>query len=106
MSDIISEKYNDNGCMSKILKTITNNQKNDSYITSSKIKELIKNSKLKKLKNIFNKSKIYDKEFIKCLLFLYKNKTPIKNLNYEISKDKYKIILNFKRKNDFSLILI
>ena len=31
MSDIISEKYNDNGCMSKILKTITNNQKNDSY---------------------------------------------------------------------------
>ncbi|KAG4086940.1 hypothetical protein H8356DRAFT_1336546 [Neocallimastix lanati (nom. inval.)] len=61
------------------------------------------NSNFEELKNIFNNSKFYDNEFIKCLL-LYKNKTPIKNLNYEISKDKYKIVLDFQRRFNSSLI--
>ncbi|KAG4086941.1 ankyrin [Neocallimastix lanati (nom. inval.)] len=73
------------------------------YITSSEIKELIKNSNFEELKNIFNVSKFYNDEFIKCLLILYKNKTPIKNLNYEISKDKYKILLDIKKGYFFSL---
>jgi len=99
MSDIISKKYNE--CRFKILKTETNNQENDSYFTSSEIKELIKNSKLKELKNIFINSKFYDNEFIKYLLLLYKNKTPIKNLNYEISKDKKKNCFRFSKKLRF-----
>ncbi|KAG4103236.1 ankyrin repeat-containing domain protein [Neocallimastix lanati (nom. inval.)] len=94
--DIKSNEYNNNRHTSIRLKTVTNNQENDLYITSSEIKKLIKNSNLEDLKNIFDNSKFYDNEFIKCLLFLYKNKTPIKNLNYEISKDKYKITLNNK----------
>ena len=99
--DKISDGYNDNGHRSKKLNTLTNNQENDKYITSSEIKELIKNSNWKELIKFFNISKFYDNEFIKCLLLLYKNKTPIKNLNYEISKDKYKIILKYKKKNKF-----
>ena len=51
MSNIMSEKYNDN--ISKRLKSQTNKQENDMYITSSEIKELIKNSNMKELKNIF-----------------------------------------------------
>ncbi|KAL6632462.1 ankyrin repeat-containing domain protein [Neocallimastix sp. 'constans'] len=49
--------------LSKRLKTITNNQENDKYISSSEIKEIISNTKdtnMKKLKNIFNISKFYD----------------------------------------------
>ena len=95
--DIKSEEYNNNWHTSKRLKTQTNNQENDINITSSEIKELIKNLNLRKLKKFFNISKFYDNEFIKHLLFLYKNKTPTKNLNYEISKDKYKIILNWDK---------
>ena len=91
--DKISDGYNDNGHRFKKLKTLRNNQENDKYITTSEIKELIKNSNRKELIKFFNISKFYDNEFIKCLPLLYKNKTPIKNLNYEISKDKYKIIL-------------
>jgi len=102
--NIKSEEYNNNWHTSKRLKTQTNNQENDINITSSEIKELIKNLNLRKLKKFFNISKFYDNEFIKHLLFLYKNKTPTKNLNYEISKDKYKIILNWDKWDDFSWI--
>ena len=101
--DIKFEEYNDNGHTSKRLKTETNNQENDISITSSEIKELIKNSNMKELKNIFKISKFYDNEFIKCLLLLYKNKAPAKNLNYEISKDKYKIKINWNKWYSFSL---
>ena len=38
------KEYNDNGHTSKRLKTEINNQKNDKFISSSEIKELIKNS--------------------------------------------------------------
>ena len=99
--DIKYEEYNDNKYTSKKLKIVTNNKENDLYISSSEIKKLIKNSNIKKLKNIFDISKFYDNEFIKSLLFLYKNKTPTKNLNYEISKDKYKIILVYEKENNF-----
>ncbi|KAG4103237.1 ankyrin repeat-containing domain protein [Neocallimastix lanati (nom. inval.)] len=95
-----SKEYNKNGHTSIRLKTVTNNQENDLYITSSEIKKLIKNSNLEELKNIFDNSKFYDNEFIKCLLFLYKNKTLVKNLNYEISKDKCRIILNYDKENN------
>ena len=77
-----SEEDNDNGHTSKKLKTVTNNQKNGLYVTSSEIKELIKNSNFEELKNIFYISKFYDNEFIKYLLLQYKNKTHVKNLNY------------------------
>jgi len=103
-SDIKSKEYNDNGHTSKRLKTETNNPKNDKFITSSEIKELIKNSNIEKLKHIFDISKFYDNEFIRHLLFLYKNKISINNLNYEISKDKYKIILNYVKEDIFYYI--
>jgi len=50
---------------------------------------------MKELKNIFDISKFYDNEFIKWLLLLYKNKTYISivDLDKEISKDEYKILL-------------
>jgi len=94
--------------LSKRLKTITNNQENDKYISSSEIKEIISNTKdtnMKKLKNIFNISKFYDNKVIKWILLLYKNKSfiSIMDLNEEISKDEYKIILDLKRWYDFSL---
>ena len=101
--DITSEEFNDNGHTSKKLKTETNNQENNKYITSSEIKELIKNSNFEELKNIFDISKFYDNEFIKHLLLQYKNKTHVKNLNYEISKDKYKITLYNEKKDNISL---
>ena len=89
--------------LSKRLKTIKNNQENDKYISSSEIKEIISNTKdtnMKKLKNIFNISKFYDNEFIKWILLLYKNKSfiSIMDLNKEIFKYKYKIILDYKKR--------
>ena len=64
--DKISDGYNDNGHRFKKLKTLRNNQENDKYITTSEIKELIKNSNRKELIKFFNISKFYDNEFIKC----------------------------------------
>jgi len=98
-----SEEDNDNGHTSKKLKTVTNNQKNGLYVTSSEIKELIKNSNMKELKNIFDISKFYDNELIKWLLHLYKNKTfiSIVDLDKEISKDEYKILFIFKKDGYF-----
>jgi len=66
--DINSEENNDDGSTSKRLKNKTSNQENDKYITSSEIKELIKNSNLEELKKIFDISKFYDNKFIKWLI--------------------------------------
>ncbi|KAG4086285.1 hypothetical protein H8356DRAFT_886773, partial [Neocallimastix lanati (nom. inval.)] len=63
--DITSEEYNDNGHIYKRLKAVANEQENHLYITSSKIKKLIKNSNMEELKNTFDISKFYDDEFIK-----------------------------------------
>ena len=83
------KEYNDNGHTSKRLKTEINNQKNDKFISSSEIKELIKNSNMEKLKHIFDISKFFDNEFIQWLLLLYKNKTfiSIVDLDKVISKE-------------------
>ena len=102
------KEYNDNGHTSKRLKTETNNQKNDNFISSSEIKELIKNSNMEKLKHIFDISKFFDNEFIQWLLLLYKNKTfiSIMDLNKVISKDKYKFLLNYEKKdNSYNYII-
>ncbi|KAG4081304.1 hypothetical protein H8356DRAFT_1760225 [Neocallimastix lanati (nom. inval.)] len=98
--DINSEEDNDNGHISKKLKTEIDNQENDLYVTSSEIKTLIKSSNMEKLKNFFNNSKFYDNEFIKWILLLYKNKTfiSIADLDKEISKDEYKIVLIYIKK--------
>ena len=94
-----SDEDNDNGNTFKKLKTGTNNQENGLYVTSSEIKKLIKSSNMEKLKNFFDISKFYDNEFIKWLLHLYKNKTfiSIVDLDKEISKDEYKILLIVKK---------
>jgi len=98
---IKSKEYNDNGHTSKRLKTETNNQKNDKFISSSEIKKLIKNSNIVELKHIFDISKFFDNEFIKWLLFLHKNKTfiSIMDLNKIISKDEFKIKLNYEKED-------
>ena len=51
------------------------------------------------LKIIFDNSKFYDDDFIKHLIYQYKYKTLIstKELNQEISKDKYKIIIDYEK---------
>jgi len=51
--DIKFKKNNDNKPASIILKTVTNNQDNDKYISSSEIKELKNNSNMEQLKKYF-----------------------------------------------------
>jgi len=48
-----------------------NNRVKKRYITSSEIKELINNSNIDKLKNIFVNLNFNDNEFIKILLSFY-----------------------------------
>ncbi|KAG4092692.1 ankyrin repeat-containing domain protein [Neocallimastix lanati (nom. inval.)] len=100
--DIILEIYNENGLTPRKLKSLINDRSQDSYISSSLLKILIKNNKIELLKIIFDKLKFYDNEFIKWLLFLYKNKTFIStmDLKQEISKDRYKIGINHGREDD------
>ena len=99
--DIKSKEDSDNGHTSKRSITETNNQKNDKFISSSEIKKLIKNSNIVELKHIFDISKFFDNEFIKWLLFLHKNKTfiSIMDLNKIISKDEFKIKLNYEKED-------
>jgi len=55
----------------RVLEILINKNHNDLYISSSLIKLLIEKNEMVLLKIIF---KIYDNDFIKWLLFLYKNK--------------------------------
>ena len=66
---------------------------NDLYISSSLIRKLINDNKFEVLDIIFNNLNFYDNEFIKWLLYQYKNKISVssKELNQKISDKKYKI---------------
>ena len=101
--DILLEIYNENELKPEKLKSLINDNHYDLYISSSLIKLLIKENEMELLKIIFDNLNLYDNEFIKWLLLLYKNTTFIstKNLNHEISKDKYKIIIDYEKKNNF-----
>jgi len=96
--DVLLEIYNKRKLTSGILKSLIHNNHHDLYISSSLIKLLIEEEKKELLKIIFDNLKIYDNDFIKWLLFLYKYRIFIstKNLNQEISKNKYKIIKNYE----------
>ena len=101
--DKLLEKYNENKKITpEVLKILINENYNDLYISSSLIKLLIKKNKMVLLKNIFDNLKIYDNDFIKWLLLLYKNKSSIstEKLNQEISEDKYKIIIDYEKGYD------
>ena len=58
----------------RVLEILINKNHNDLYISSSLIKLLIEKNEMVLLKIIFDNLKIYDNDFIKWLLFLYKNK--------------------------------
>jgi len=71
------------------------------YISSSLIRELIKNNEIQLLRIIFENFKFYDNDFIKMLLYQYKNKTStsVTNLNGIISNKQYRISSNYSIKN-------
>ena len=103
--DILLEIYNENEneLTPEKLKSFFNNQKTyDLYISSFLIKSLIKDNKFELLKIIFDNLKFYDDEFIKWLLFQYKNKESISvtDLNQEISNDKNKIKIDYEKKDE------
>jgi len=101
--DKIFEIYNEKKLTPERLKSLINDNHNDLYISSSLIKLLIKENEAELLKIIFDNSKFYDNDFIKHLIYLYKYKTLIstKELNQEISKDKYKILIYYKSSVNF-----
>ena len=101
--DILLEIYNKKKLTSEVLESLINNNHNDLYISSSLIKLLIKENEMEILKIVFDNLKFYDNGFIKWLLFLYKNKafTSTKNINQEISKDKYKIMIEYEKVDNF-----
>ncbi|KAG4099166.1 hypothetical protein H8356DRAFT_360223 [Neocallimastix lanati (nom. inval.)] len=86
--DILLETYNENKLTPEILENLINDNHHDLYISSSLMELLIKENEMVLLKIIFDNLKLYDNDFIKWLLLLYKNKAFISpnNLNQEISK--------------------
>jgi len=90
--DIALETYDNNEFNSEVLKFIFKINKDD-LISSALIKRFIKNNNNKLLTIIFNNMNFYNDEFIKELLFKYKNKQGIskENLKHHISNNKFKI---------------
>ena len=98
--DKILEEYNEKKLTPERLKSLIND---NHHVSSSLIKSLIKENEMELLKIIFDNSKFYDDDFIKQLIYQYKYKTLIstKELNQEISKDKYKIIIDYEDNFNF-----
>jgi len=95
--DIPLEIYENGFLTSNRLNFIIKNCSDSLYISSSLLKKLIKNNEIQLLKIIFSKSKFYDNEFIKTLLYQYKYKTSIfvNDLNRIMSNDHYIISTNY-----------
>ncbi|KAG4098343.1 hypothetical protein H8356DRAFT_939282, partial [Neocallimastix lanati (nom. inval.)] len=91
--DIVLEIYNKSLLTPERLNFIIENCNEYLYISSSLIKSLIKADEKELLKIIFSKFIIYDNEFIKWLLYQYKNKKPlsVEHLNEKVSNEKYNI---------------
>jgi len=91
--DIILEAYNKNRLKIYNSEVIIELNINDLYISSSLIRKLINDNKFEVLDIIFKNLKFYDNEFIKWLIYQYKNKISIspKELNQKFSNKKYKI---------------
>eukprot|EP00833_Pecoramyces_ruminatium_P017664 jgi/Orpsp1_1/1191696/evm.model.d7180000087892.1 len=72
-------------------------------VSSNLLKILIKDNNVKLLRIIFKKFEYFDIEFIKTLLFYYKNQNPISttDLNQQISKYRISINLNNINKKYF-----
>ncbi|KAG4081513.1 hypothetical protein H8356DRAFT_1067843, partial [Neocallimastix lanati (nom. inval.)] len=105
--DIVFEIYNKKLLTSEKLSFIIENYNNSLYISSSLMKALIKDNNNDLLEIIFNNFKFYDNEFIKWLLFQYRNQTiiPLIYLNQQISNKKYSISkldkVYYKSKNPY-----
>jgi len=102
--DIVLEIFNKDMLTNKRLKFIIENLNEYLYISSSLIRSLIKleNKNCFEERNnflhiIFDKFRIYDDEFIKFLLYQYKNKISqsLTEFNKQISNKKYKISYSF-----------
>jgi len=91
--DIALEAYNKNKLKINNSEVVIELNINDLYISSSLIRKLINDNKFEVLDIIFNNLNFYDNEFIKWLLYQYKNKISVssKELNQKISDKKYKI---------------
>ena len=102
--DITLKTYDNNKFSSKVFKFILKINKDD-LISSALIKRFIEDNNNKLLNIIFKNMKFYNDEFIKELLFRYKNKQGIskENLKHHISNNKFKIkvMKDVKNNTDF-----
>jgi len=89
--DIPLEIYKNDFLTPNRLNFIMKNCSDILFISSSLLKILIKKNKIQLLRIIFDNSKFYDNDFIKMLLFQYKNKRSIfvTDLNRIMSNDQY-----------------
>ena len=94
--DIPLEIYKNDFLTPNRLNFIMKNCSDILFISSSLLKILIKKNKIQLLRIIFDNSKFYDNDFIKMLLFQYKNKRSIfvTDLNRIMSNDQYIISIN------------
>ncbi|KAG4094518.1 hypothetical protein H8356DRAFT_1080261 [Neocallimastix lanati (nom. inval.)] len=71
------------------------------YISSSLLKKLIIKNEIQLLNIIFGNFKFYGNDFIKMLLFQYKNKisTSLTSVNGIMSNDQYNISINHSTEN-------
>eukprot|EP00833_Pecoramyces_ruminatium_P016083 jgi/Orpsp1_1/1190115/evm.model.d7180000076654.2 len=93
--DIISEIFNRGFLNPDRIQFITKIDTGSLRVSSTLIKNLIKNKKGFILDVIFETFKFYTNDLIKNLLFYYKNKKPLSSfeLNQQISKEDYKILV-------------
>jgi len=80
--DIMLKIYKNNLLTVRRLIFILKKYMNYLYISTSLIKRLIKNNDVELLKIIFNSINFFDNDFIKIMLFYYKNKTPIAKADF------------------------
>eukprot|EP00833_Pecoramyces_ruminatium_P017644 jgi/Orpsp1_1/1191676/evm.model.d7180000087723.1 len=106
--DIIFEMYNKKLLTLERLQFIMKNCIKYIEISSNLIKRLIGDKNIYLLNVIFNNLKYYDNEFILNFLLYYKNKKPvsIKDLNQQISNEKYKILIDDKYSSKVNKYLI
>ena len=92
--DIVLKIYKNNLLTVKRLKFILEKCMNYLYISISLLKRLMKNNDIELLKIIFNSINFFDTDFIKTLLFYYKNKTPIAKADFIQQIKNYRIKIN------------
>jgi len=92
--DIVLEIYKNNLLTFKRLKFILEKCINYLFISNSLIKRLMSCNDIELLRIIFNSINFFDTDFIKIMLFYYKNKTPIAKADFIQQIKNYKVMIN------------